>query len=196
MTFYYVRSAAGENWHKLVMYCVEHNYAGMENLSLIPGCVGASPMQNIGAYGVEIKDIFHQLKAYDLLEKTVVTFGLNDCHFGYRESVFKHQYKGRFVILDVTFKLRKVPVYQYCIWRNKRRTGKMHVEELSIRAISQAVINIRTSKLPDPDVIGNAGSFFKNPVIDSHHFFQLKATSPIFPVIKQVISKPKWLQAG
>src|SRR3982751_1023949 len=110
-TFYYVRSAAGENWHKLVMYCVEDNYAGMENLSLIPGCVGASPMQNIGAYGVEIKDIFSQLEAYDLLEKRVVTFGLDDCHFGYRESVFKHQYKGRFVILNVTFRLCKVPVF-------------------------------------------------------------------------------------
>ncbi len=183
-TFYYVRSAAGENWHKLVMYCVEHSYAGMENLSLIPGCVGASPMQNIGAYGVEIKDIFHQLKAYDLLEKAVVTFDLDDCHFGYRESVFKHEYKGRFVILDVTFKLRKVPVYNIEYGAIREELEKMHVEELSMRAISQAVINIRTSKLPDPAVIGNAGSFFKNPVIDSHQFFQLKATYPIIPGFK------------
>jgi UDP-N-acetylmuramate dehydrogenase len=183
-TFYYVRSAAGENWHKLVMYCVEHNYAGMENLSLIPGCVGASPMQNIGAYGVEIKDIFHQLEAYDLLEKAVVMFGLNDCHFGYRESVFKHHYKGRFVILNVTFKLRKVPEYNIEYGAIREELEKMHVAELSIRAISQAVINIRTSKLPDPAVIGNAGSFFKNPVIDNFHFFQLKEAYPAIPGYK------------
>jgi UDP-N-acetylmuramate dehydrogenase len=180
-SFYYVRSAAGENWHKLVMYCVENNYAGMENLSLIPGCVGASPMQNIGAYGVEIKDIFHQLEAYDLLEKNVVTFGLDDCHFGYRESVFKRQYKGRFVILNVTFKLRKVPEFNIEYGAIREELQKMQVAELSIRAISQAVINIRTSKLPDPAVIGNAGSFFKNPVIDNDHFLLLKQTYSTIP---------------
>src|SRR3954464_5752178 len=139
-SFYYIRSAAGENWHKLVMYCVEHNYAGMENLSLIPGSVGASPMQNIGSYGVEIKDIFHQLEAYVLLERTVVSFGLDDCHFGYRESVFKHQYKGRFVILNVTFKLHKKPVFNIAYGAIREELEKMHIEELSIRAVSQAVI--------------------------------------------------------
>ncbi|TKK67734.1 UDP-N-acetylmuramate dehydrogenase [Ilyomonas limi] len=176
--FYYVQSAAGENWHQLVMYCVAHNYAGMENLSLIPGSVGASPMQNIGAYGVEIKDIFHQLQAYDLLEKTIVNFDSGECHFGYRESVFKHQYKGRFVILNVTFKLRKTPVFNIAYGAIKEELEKTGVQELSIRAISQAVINIRKSKLPDPAVIGNAGSFFKNPVIDNAHFYRLKETFP------------------
>jgi UDP-N-acetylmuramate dehydrogenase len=179
--FYYVKAAAGENWHQLVMYCVAHNYAGMENLSLIPGSVGASPMQNIGAYGVEIKDIFYQLQAYDLLEKTVVRFGLNDCHFGYRESVFKHQYKGRFVILHVTFKLRKQPVFNIAYGAIKEELENMQIHELSVRAISQAVINIRESKLPDPAVIGNAGSFFKNPVIDNAHFFYLKEKNPTIP---------------
>lgn len=180
-TYYYVRSAAGENWHKLVMYCVEHNYAGMENLSLIPGSVGASPMQNIGAYGVETKDIFYQLEAYDLEEKTVVTFGLEDCRFGYRESVFKHQYKGRFVILQVTFKLRKRPVFNIAYGAIKEELERMQVQELSVQAISQAVINIRRSKLPDPAVIGNAGSFFKNPVVDNGHFLQLKEAYPTIP---------------
>jgi UDP-N-acetylmuramate dehydrogenase len=163
------------------MYCVEHNYAGMENLSLIPGSVGASPMQNIGAYGVEIKDIFYQLEAYDLLEKTVVSFGLNDCHFGYRESVFKHHYKGRFVILNVTFKLHKKPVYNISYGAIKEELEKMQVQELSIRSISQAVINIRTSKLPDPAIVGNAGSFFKNPVIDNKQFYRLKESYPNIP---------------
>lgn len=180
-TFYYVKSAAGENWHQLVMYCVENNYAGMENLSLIPGSVGASPMQNIGAYGVEVKDIFHQLEAYDLYEKTVVTFGLHDCHFGYRESVFKHRYKGRFVILNVTFKLRKEPLFNISYGAIKEELDKMQVTMLSIRHISQAVINIRTSKLPDPAIIGNAGSFFKNPVIDNAHFLELKKVYPSIP---------------
>ena len=179
--FYYVQSAAGENWHQLVMYCVKNNFAGIENLSLIPGSVGASPIQNIGAYGVEIKDTFHQLEAYDLLEKTVVTFGLSDCHFGYRESIFKYQYKGCFVILNVTFKLRKTPVFNIAYGAIKEELEKMQVQELSIRAISQAVINIRRSKLPDPAVIGNAGSFFKNPVIDSAHFFHLQKEYPTIP---------------
>lgn len=179
--FYYVQSAAGENWHQLVMYCVAHNYAGMENLSLIPGCVGASPIQNIGAYGVEVKDIFYQLEAYDLHEKSVITFGLNDCHFGYRESIFKQQYKGRFVILNVTFKLRKNPQFNTAYGAIKEELEKMKVEQLSIQAISQAVINIRQSKLPDPAVIGNAGSFFKNPVIDTDHFFYLQQDHPNIP---------------
>lgn len=176
--YYYIKAAAGENWHQLVMYCVEHNYAGMENLSLIPGSVGASPIQNIGAYGVEIKDIFYQLEAYDLLEKAVVKFGLNDCRFGYRDSVFKHRYKGRFIILNVTYRLRKMPVFNISYGAIKEELEKMGTTELSVRAISQAVINIRQSKLPDPNVIGNAGSFFKNPVIDAGHFLQLKETYP------------------
>jgi len=177
-TYYYVQSAAGENWHRLVMYCVEHNYAGMENLSLVPGSVGASPIQNIGAYGVEIKDIFHQLQAYDLHEKEVVTFNLHDCHFGYRDSVFKQAYKGRFVILNVTFRLRKHPVFNITYGAIREELERMGVTTLSIRAIAQAVINIRQSKLPDPAIIGNAGSFFKNPVIAHAHYLRLKESYP------------------
>ncbi len=175
---FYVQAAAGENWHQLVMYCVANNYAGMENLSLIPGNVGASPMQNIGAYGVELKDVFHELEAYDIKEKSIVTFTKEDCSFGYRESVFKREYKGRFVILNVTFRLNKQPNFHTEYGAIKGELERMNVSQLSIAAISQAVINIRRSKLPDPTLIGNAGSFFKNPTIDNEHFFALKDTYP------------------
>ncbi|MEX6687310.1 UDP-N-acetylmuramate dehydrogenase [Danxiaibacter flavus] len=179
--FFYVKAQAGENWHSFVLYCIEHNYAGIENLSLIPGCVGASPMQNIGAYGVEIKDVFESLEAYDLLEKTIVTFNLNDCEFGYRESIFKRKYKNRFIILSVTYKLRKLPVFNTSYGAIEQELDKMQVSALSIQAISQAVINIRTSKLPNPAEIGNAGSFFKNPQIGTDAYIQLKEQYPSIP---------------
>lgn len=172
--FYYVKAAAGEKWHQFVMHCIEHDYAGVENLSLIPGNVGASPMQNIGAYGVEIKDVFYQLEAYHLNDKKVVSFNLNDCEFGYRESVFKKKYKGQFVILNVTYKLRKNPVYNTSYGAIEQELEKMNLQELTIQNISKAVINIRRSKLPDPNEIGNAGSFFKNPEIDNKQFEELK----------------------
>lgn len=177
-SFYYVKAAAGENWHQFVLYCLEHNYAGVENLSLIPGNVGASPMQNIGAYGVEIKDVFYELEAFHLQDKEVVKFGLNDCGFGYRESVFKHMYKGEFVILNVTLRLNKTPVFHVSYGAIEHELEKTGVKELSIQNISQAVINIRRSKLPDPNIIGNAGSFFKNPEISTEKFENLKTKFP------------------
>jgi len=177
-THFYVKANAGENWHQLVLYCIEHNYAGMENLSLIPGNVGASPMQNIGAYGVEIKDVFEELEAYHIDDKAIVKFNLQDCEFGYRESVFKKKYKGQFVILNVTYKLNKKPVYHTSYGAIEAELEKMQVKDISIQAISQAVINIRKSKLPDPNVIGNAGSFFKNPTISNRQFKQLKEEFP------------------
>jgi UDP-N-acetylmuramate dehydrogenase len=161
----YVKAGGGENWHDFVKYCLGHSLAGVENLSLIPGNVGASPMQNIGAYGVEVKEVFHSLEAYHLHEKKIYTFSLNDCEFGYRESIFKKKYKDQFVILDVTFRMNKKPVYNISYGAITEELNKMGVNELNIIAISQAVINIRTSKLPDPRQIGNAGSFFKNPEI-------------------------------
>ena len=176
--YYYVQAAGGENWHQLVLYCVANNYAGMENLSLIPGSVGASPIQNIGAYGVELKDVFYELQAFDLQSHDVVTFTKEDCHFGYRDSVFKGKYKGRFVILSVTFRLTKKPSFHTEYGAIQQELDKMNVSQLSIGAISQAVINIRSSKLPDPNVVGNAGSFFKNPTIDNEQFFELKKQSP------------------
>jgi UDP-N-acetylmuramate dehydrogenase len=175
---FYVKAAAGENWHQFVLHCIHHNYAGVENLSLIPGNVGASPMQNIGAYGVEIKDVFHSLEAFHLDEKKVVNFSANDCAFGYRESVFKRKYKGQFVILSVTFRLNKHPQFNTTYGAIELELQQMNVQELSIAAISQAVINIRSSKLPDPKQIGNAGSFFKNPEIPTEQFLQLKKDHP------------------
>lgn len=176
--YVYVKAGAGENWHQLVIYCVNNNLAGMENLSLIPGNVGASPMQNIGAYGVEIKDIFYELEAYHLREKKIVKFKLQDCAFGYRESIFKRKLKGEFVIINVTYKLNKIAIFNTNYGAIEQELEAMKIKEISIAAISQAVINIRKSKLPDPAVIGNAGSFFKNPEIDKEKFEALKSSFP------------------
>ena len=177
----YVKAGAGENWHGLVMHCVEHGFAGMENLSLIPGNTGASPMQNIGAYGVEIKDVFHSLDAYHIADKKLVTFGLEECEFGYRESVFKRKYKGQFVITSVSFRLNKKPVFNTSYGAIQQELEQMGVKELSIKAVSQAVINIRSSKLPDPKEVGNAGSFFKNPQVPKEQFLQLQEEFPAIP---------------
>ena len=174
----YVRAAAGENWHRFVMYCIENDFAGVENLSLIWGSVGAGPMQNIGAYGAEIKDVFYELEAYSIEEKKLQKFTAKDCEFGYRESVFKRKYKGKFVITSVTFRLNKKPVFNTSYGAIQQELAKMGVQKLSIAAISQAVINIRQSKLPDPKETGNAGSFFKNPTIPKERFETLQKDFP------------------
>jgi UDP-N-acetylmuramate dehydrogenase len=161
----WLKAGAGVNWHQFVLSCIHKGLGGTENLSLIPGSVGASPIQNIGAYGVELKDFFYSLEALHIAERKVKTFTLNDCEFGYRESIFKKRYKGLFVILNVTFQLSKYPKFNTSYGAIREELEKMKVSELSLEAISRAVIRIRTSKLPDPAEIGNAGSFFKNPVI-------------------------------
>jgi len=176
--YVYIKTGAGETWHGFVMHCIENGWAGVENLSLIPGCVGASPIQNIGAYGVEIKDVLHEVKAFHIKEKANYTFSLKDCAFGYRESVFKRKYQGQFVITGVTYRLRKQPVFNIKYGAIEQELEKMGVKELSIRAVSQAVINIRSSKLPDPNLIGNAGSFFKNPSVEKEQFLKLKEEYP------------------
>ncbi|PUZ24524.1 UDP-N-acetylmuramate dehydrogenase [Chitinophaga costaii] len=176
--FVYIKAGAGEQWHGFVLHSIAQGLGGLENLSLIPGNVGASPMQNIGAYGVEIKDVFDSLEAWHLQDKTVVTFHHADCAFGYRESVFKQAYKGQFVILSVTFKLRKHPQFHTSYGAINTELEQMGVTELSVQAISQAVINIRSSKLPDPKKIGNAGSFFKNPTVSEMHYKVLKGSFP------------------
>ena len=174
----YVTAGAGENWHQFVLYCIKNNWAGVENLSLIPGNVGATPMQNIGAYGVEIKEVFHELNAFHLQEKANYSFGIKDCDFGYRDSIFKSKYKDQFVITEVTYRLNKTPNYNTSYGAVSQELERMGVTKLTIGAISQAVINIRSSKLPDPTVIGNAGSFFKNPSIAEQHFEKLKSQFP------------------
>lgn len=174
----YIRAGAGENWHQFVLFCLEHDYAGVENLALIPGNVGASPMQNIGAYGVEIKDVFHELEAIHIRDKEKRVFNKVDCAFGYRESVFKHKYKEQFAITSVTYRLKKVPAFNIEYGAIKQELEKMNIAELSIQAIADAVMNIRKSKLPDPAVIGNAGSFFKNPEIAAEQYNLLKKQFP------------------
>jgi len=179
--YVYVKVGSGENWHQFVLHCIHKNFGGVENLSLIPGNVGAAPMQNIGAYGVEIKDVFHSLEAYNYEEKKIINFTLNDCEFGYRESIFKKKYKNQFAILSVTFRLSKHAHFNISYGAIEEELKKMQVEKLSIKSISDAVINIRTSKLPDPALIGNAGSFFKNPEISNHELQELKQIEPGIP---------------
>lgn len=174
----YVRAGAGENWHRFVEYTLQRNWAGLENLSLIPGNVGASPMQNIGAYGVEIREVFEELEAFHKKSRKIRIFSVNDCEFGYRDSVFKHKYKDEYVILNVTYRLNKKPHFNTSYGAIEQELQRMGVQKLSIQAISQAVINIRTSKLPDPSEIGNAGSFFKNPEIPGRQFKKLQSSFP------------------
>lgn len=176
--YIYVKAGAGVLWHTLVMYCIEHNLAGVENLALIPGNAGAAPMQNIGAYGVEIKDVFHSLEAYHLQEKVMQTFTLADCAFGYRESVFKHQYKNQFAICSITLRLNKKPVYNTSYGAIEQELEKAGVQQLNSKAIADAVIKIRSSKLPNPAEIGNAGSFFKNPEVEKTVYEKLKNEYP------------------
>ncbi|MFL5744485.1 MAG: UDP-N-acetylmuramate dehydrogenase [Niastella sp.] len=174
----YVKAGAGEVWHTFVQFCLQQNWAGVENLSLIPGCVGASPMQNIGAYGVEIKEVFEELEAFHVYDRKVHVFRAGDCAFGYRESVFKGKYRNQYVILNVTYRLNKRPAINTSYGAIEQELERMGVQEVTIQAVSQAVINIRTSKLPDPAKIGNAGSFFKNPSIDAALYGQLKKQYP------------------
>jgi len=168
-THVWVKAAAGENWHTFVLECIKNDLGGIENLSLIPGNVGATPMQNIGAYGVEIKDHFDSLEAINLKTGYIKTFSAQECKFGYRESIFKQEEKGNWLIVSVTFKLTKKD--------HELSTGYgaiadelkvMNVTHPTIKSISDAVVNIRQSKLPDPAEIGNAGSFFKNPVVENN----------------------------
>ena len=172
--YVYIKAGGGEQWHDFVEYCIAHNYCGVENLALIPGSVGAAPIQNIGAYGVELKDVLFELEAYKWSDQQIHQFSATQCKFGYRDSVFKNEYKGEYVICAVTFKLNKVPDFQTKYGAIEQELEKMGVKELSIRSIADAVINIRRSKLPDPKQIGNAGSFFKNPTISEEQFEILK----------------------
>lgn len=198
----WIKAGAGVVWHDLVMHCVNKNYAGMENLSLIPGTVGAAPMQNIGAYGIEIKEVFEALEALEIVTGEIKVFDKVTCNFGYRESIFKHEAKGKYVILNVTFKLNKKPNFHIEYGAIKDTLVEMGISEMSIKAISDAVIHIRQSKLPNPAEIGNAGSFFKNPEIPNAQFETLKAqfpTIPSYPVSETTTKVPAgWLieQAG
>ncbi len=181
----YVKALAGENWHEFVLWTLENNFGGLENLSLIPGNVGTSPMQNIGAYGVEIKDVFYELEALEISTGKIKIFKKDKCKFGYRESVFKNIHKGKFIITSVTFQLTKE---NHQLNTNygaiQTELEKHQITEPNIIDVSNVIIAIRKSKLPDPKDIGNSGSFFKNPVISVDQFKDLEKEYPKMPYYK------------
>ena len=183
---------AGENWHKLVQYCIAHGWGGIENLSLIPGSVGAAPVQNIGAYGVELEEVFDSLSCIHLQTGIRHRFDKRDCRFAYRDSVFKQEARGIFFISHVRLRLQKAP-HQLRMGYGAitARLKEMQVHTPDIADVSKAVCAIRRSKLPDPKELGNAGSFFKNPVIDLSHFHALQQAYPHIPRYPQGAEKVK-----
>ena len=174
----YVKAGGGVVWHDFVLYCIKKGWNGLENLSLIPGSLGASPMQNIGAYGVEIKDIFEELEAIHLKTGEINYFNNSDCKFNYRESVFKTSLKGEYLISRVTFKLSKKMNFNTSYGIINQQLEAMNITDLTAKSISDAVVAIRQSKLPDPKKIGNSGSFFKNPIVSNEQFKKLKLNFP------------------
>ncbi len=198
-----LKVAGGENWHDFVLYCIDHNYGGVENLSLIPGNVGTAPIQNIGAYGVELKDVFYECEAVSRKDGTVKIFSLEECMFGYRDSVFKTTLKDQYIITSVTFKLTtKNHVVKTDYGAIQDTLLEKGIKEPTIKDVSNAVIEIRQSKLPDPAKIGNSGSFFKNPIISQTIFSELRKNFPdipYYPIGSDQIKVPAgWLieQAG
>jgi UDP-N-acetylmuramate dehydrogenase len=173
-----VEAAAGENWHAFVAWCLEQGCNGLENLALIPGTVGAAPIQNIGAYGLEMADYFDSLRAYDLESGRIVEFDTAACAFGYRDSLFKQAARDRYVIVSVRFRLPKAWRARVAYADIARELAALGVVEPSARDVFDAVVRVRRAKLPDPAVLGNAGSFFKNPVIDAARFAELAASVP------------------
>ncbi len=174
----YLRVAAGEDWDGLVKYCVDKGWAGLENLSGIPGQVGSSPIQNIGAYGSELKDHFGYLEAINRCTGETVRYEAYQCQFGYRDSIFKRALKGRVVITYVVFRLQKRPVFNLSYQALKQKFEGLSDGQITMQMIRRAVLEIRSSKLPDPIVLGNAGSFFKNPVVGNSKLEELKERFP------------------
>lgn len=194
----YLTINAGEDWHEFILWCISNNYGGLENLSLIPGNVGTCPIQNIGAYGVEVKDTITKVEGLVLETRKLVSFSNEDCKFGYRNSIFKNSHKAKIIITSVGFKLTK---------RNHKlntsygaietELSSKNILKPSLKNISDAVIKIRKSKLPDPKEIGNSGSFFKNPVISKKQFLELRkvhSNMPNYVVSENEIKIPAgWL---
>lgn len=200
--FVFVKVSAGEIWHDLVLYCLQNNWGGVENLSLIPGTVGAAPIQNIGAYGVEISSMIHQVEGIDLKTGLHQTFSAEDCRFKYRDSIFKNDLKEKIFISSVTLRLTKKDHALTTSYGALKELIEKLKQDVTIQTVSDTVIQIRQSKLPDPAVIGNAGSFFKNPVVDKIHFEKVKknySTIPSYNIDNQSVKIPAaWLieQAG
>ena len=180
--FVWVESKAGENWHEFVLWTIDQNFGGLENMSLIPGNVGATPVQNIGAYGTEIKDTFVSCDAINIATQEIKTFAKEECHFGYRESIFKHEAKDQFIITSTVFKLTKrnhkiITSYGDII----KELEKQNITTPTLKDVSNAVIAIRKNKLPDPKELGNSGSFFKNPIIPKDQYEKARALHPEMP---------------
>jgi UDP-N-acetylmuramate dehydrogenase len=180
--FVWVESQAGENWHEFVLWTIDQNFGGLENMSLIPGNVGTTPVQNIGAYGTEIKDTFVSCEAMAIATQEMKTFTKEDCHFGYRESIFKHEAKDQFIITSVVFKLTKRNHKINTSYGDiSKELEKQNVTTPTLKDVSNAVIAIRQSKLPDPKELGNSGSFFKNPIIPKEQYEKAHALHPEMP---------------
>jgi UDP-N-acetylmuramate dehydrogenase len=192
-SYVFIRAAAGENWHSFVMHCINEEWAGLENLSLIPGCVGASPMQNIGAYGVEISNVLDAVEAIHTKHLNHKRFTKEECELGYRESIFKRKEKGNWFITHVVFKLNKRAVFHTEYGAIADELDKMELDNLTIRDVSKAVVNIRSSKLPNPKELGNAGSFFKNPTVPIAVLRKIQTFDekvPFYPVNDQEVKIP------
>lgn len=190
-----ITAGAGEVWNDLVGYCVKNGYAGIENLTLIPGTVGASPIQNIGAYGVEVKDVFESCTAFEMATGKVRTFNKEECEFGYRESVFKNRLKGKYIITAVTYRLHRIATLKTHYGAINAELERRGIEKPTIADISEVIAAIRVSKLPDPSTIGNAGSFFKNPIVHQEVFKELHQRFPEMPHYPAADNKIK-LAAG
>lgn len=194
--FVWIMAEAGENWDDLVKYSVEKGWGGLENLSAIPGNAGTGPVQNIGAYGVELKDTLVELETFDIESRKKRIFSNEECRFGYRDSVFKVKYKDRFIILNVTFHLKKNPELMLDYGNIREELAEMKVNKPGIADVREAVCRIRARKLPDPTKTGNAGSFFKNPVISPERFEELKLQFPgivSFPQDGKIKLAAAWL---
>ena len=188
----YLTVNAGEDWHEFVLWCISQNYGGIENLSLIPGNVGTCPIQNIGAYGVEVKDVISKVEALDITTSKRIQFSNSECQFGYRNSIFKNNLKGKVVLTSVSFKLTKNS-HQLNTSYGAINTelASQNILNPTIKDVSDAVIKIRQSKLPDPKQIGNSGSFFKNPVVSTERFQLLQEKHPTIPSYKISASEVK-----
>mgnify|MGYP002760885003 CR=1 FL=1 len=179
--YVWLKIGAGENWHQTVRYCVDRGWGGIENLSLIPGTVGAAPIQNIGAYGVELEEVFERLEAVDIEGRETREYEKKHCEFGYRDSIFKRELKGVVIVTNVVLKLSKDPKLNTSYGAIQSELEKRNIDQPTIRDISDIVIDIRNSKLPNPELLGNAGSFFKNPIVKNEEYKRIKKEYPEVP---------------
>jgi UDP-N-acetylmuramate dehydrogenase len=181
----WIESTGGEEWQALVDFSLEHGLGGLENLTRIPGSVGAAPVQNIGAYGVEIKDVLESVEAVELRSGQVRTFGNGECRFGYRDSVFKHELKGRFFVTSIVVRLARQPQYRTDYGEIRKKLEEYGDQPLSPQLLERAITEIRAAKLPDPHEIGNCGSFFKNCIVTPEEFERLRADLPDLPFFRE-----------